>query len=189
MVRRPHDHLPKLDANAQPSTVRPPTRPCTPTFHAPTRPLPAYAPRPPPILTPLTNSSPICYHSRQPPTHLLPPTSTHPPTHPHFHPHPLATHLLCHPLTCHLPPIIFWLVRKSSVSAAGLNVATQPGAQPGLTANFRLNHEARPPTAGQRLLPMMTSHCFHSWCTCSAVNVFKCKRRISGKLVMKMLRT
>ena len=34
----------------------------------------------------------------------------------------------------------------------------------------------------------MTSHCCHSWYTCAAVRVCKCKRRTSGKLVMKTLR-
>ena len=35
---------------------------------------------------------------------------------------------------------------------------------------------------------MMTSHCSHSWYTTAAVRVSKCKRRTSGKLVMKTLR-
>ena len=112
MVHRPLGHLSKLNANAQPSTVRPPTRPCpcTPTFHAPAIPLPTYTPRPrrpPPILTTLTNSSPICYHSRHPPTCFHPLPHTHPPTHPstlpptHLPPTSYATHS---PVTCH-PPI------------------------------------------------------------------------------------
>ena len=35
---------------------------------------------------------------------------------------------------------------------------------------------------------MMTSHCCHSWYTCLAVHLCMCKRRTSGKLVMKTLR-
>lgn len=104
MVHRPLGHLSKLNANAQPSTVRPPTRPCpcTPTFHAPAIPLPTYTPRPrrpPPILTTLTNSSPICYHSRHPPTcQPLASTHFHTPTHP-------LTLPPFHPPTCHPPPM------------------------------------------------------------------------------------
>ena len=35
---------------------------------------------------------------------------------------------------------------------------------------------------------MMTSHCCHSWYNCLAVHLSMCKRRTSGKLVMKTLR-
>ena len=77
--------------------------------------------------------------------------------------------------------------------------------EPAMTANGWSNmveEELLPPTAGddrqlpmagqacprRGLLPMMTSHCSHSWYTRSAVRVCKCKRRTSGKLVMKTLR-
>ena len=77
-----------------------------------------------------------------------------------------------------------------------------------MTANGWSNmveEELLPPTAGddrqlpmagqafrdcprRGLLPMMTSHCCHSWYTCLAVRLYMCKRRTSGKLVMKTLR-
>ena len=78
-----------------------------------------------------------------------------------------------------------------------------------MTANGWSNmveEELLPPTAGddrqlpmagqaclrdcprRGLAPMMTSRCSHSSYTSAAVRVCKCKRRTSGKLVMKTLR-
>ena len=80
--------------------------------------------------------------------------------------------------------------------------------EPAMTANGWSNmveEELLPPTAGddrqlpmagqafrdcprRGLLPMMTSRDSHSSYTSAAVRVCKCKRRTSGKLVMKTLR-
>ena len=52
--------------------------------------------------------------------------------------------------------------------------------------NAQFPDEHPPPRCG--LLPMMISHACHSSYNCLAVRLYMCKRRTSGKLVMKALR-
>ena len=57
-----------------------------------------------------------------------------------------------------------------------------------LCLHFRQRRVSVADTPRRGLLPMMTSQSCHSWYTSAAVRLFMCKRRSSGKLVMKTLR-